>query len=403
MNAKNIAGPLVRGSDFWGRDVDRAALWDLLDKGDLLLNAPRRYGKSSLMCSLFDQPKDDWVVVMLDVENVETPAEFLTELSAALSQTSAIRRLWETAKRAPGTFLAWITSGVDGIEIGAENIGQAKLNLRKSLVSDNWPELTEQLFAELARHEQNLLLIIDEFPWMITNFLDKDEARATHFLKWFRALRQKTRKTRVRALLGGSVNLEPRLEQIGREALINDLQRYRLRPLSIADSVTFVREILQGEGIPFEAEAPAEIVRVIDCGVHFFLQVLVSECLADVRHHARGRLTCDVIESVYAERVLGPSNRSRFSHYHTRLKQHYGPLERAARIVLARLTERSPESHETLAAMLRAAGEDVSVERVVALLESDYYITRELDEVAFSSGFLRDWWRRNAPVPVGVR
>lgn len=403
MNARNIAGPLVRGSDFWGRGRDRAALWALLDKGDVLLNAPRRYGKSSLMCSLLDQPQPAWTVVMMDVEYVETPAEFLTELSAALVQTSAVRKLWEKAKRTPGAFLSWITAGIEGIEIGAENIGQAKLNLRKSLVPDTWPELTEQLFAELSHHEHNLLLIIDEFPWMVANFIDHDPEKAVHFLKWFRAVRQKSRKSPVRALLGGSVNLEPRLEQLGRESLINDLQRYHLRPLSLVDAVSFVREVLDAESVPFEAETPAEIVRVADCGIHFFLQVLISECLAEARHHAGSKLTVDLVEPVYNERVLGAPNRSRFSHYHTRLKQHYGALERAARIVLALLTQQERVSQDHLAEVLHAAGEDVSVDRVLALLESDYYISRELDRLSFSSGFLRDWWFRNVPAPAGLR
>jgi hypothetical protein len=80
---KNIAGAPARGPDFWGREQDVIAVWQLLERGSVLLAAPRRWGKSSLMFALHDDPRPTWRVLQLDVEYVETPAEFLTELTAA--------------------------------------------------------------------------------------------------------------------------------------------------------------------------------------------------------------------------------------------------------------------------------------------------------------------------------
>lgn len=396
---RNIAGPLVRGVDFWGREGDQRALWELLARGDVLLNAPRRHGKSSLMCSLLDTPRAGWTVVMLDVEYVESPSEFLTELSASLVQTSKVRSLWQKAKRAPSSFVAWVTGGIEGVEIGVENIGQAKLNLRRTLAPESWPHLTEQLFAELGHHDEEVLLIIDEFPWMVANFIDADHDGALHFLKWFRALRQQTRASRVRFLLGGSVNLEPRLEFLGCEALINDLQRHHLSPLSAERATEFVRCVLTNEDVDFAPDVPEVIARVADTGIHFFLQVLISECLTDLRQGGSSRLEAERIVHVYTERVLGPANRNRFSHYHTRLKQHYRHLERSARLILAALAAERSIDRADLAAMLRRNDEDVSVDEVLSLLESDFYIVNELDNIMFSSGFLCDWWMRNVPAP----
>ena len=51
-------------------------------------------------------------------------------------------------------------------------------------------------------------------------------------------------------------------------------------------------------------------------------------------------------------------------------------------------------------AVFRWPGAEVSsLSRTLVLLESDYYIVRDADGVWFSSGFLRDWWLRNVPVP----
>jgi hypothetical protein len=216
------------------------------------------------------------------------------------------------------------------------------------------------------------------------------------FLRWFRALRQRQSNGKVRFLLGGSVNIEPRLERLRSEALLNDLERLRLRPLSRERSVEFVTAVLQAEAATFEPEVPAEIVRIADCGVHFFLHVLIAECLAEARHRRRAILVADVAQT-YRDRVLGPPNRARFSHYHSRLKEHYRHLEAAARALLDHLTTTLVCSSQDLIDALQRAGEDAGTfDDVITLLESDYYIERDGDRYVFSSGFLRDWWLRNA-------
>ena len=272
---KNIAGAVARGADFWGREADVDELWRVLSRGSTLLSAPRRWGKSSLMWALRDTPRAGWTVVDLDVEYVETPIEFLTELTAALLQQDAFARLFKSAKKAPGALMRWISGAVD--EVG---VGELKLKLRSGLEKqDNWHDLAEQLLGYMRNVEGQLLVIIDEFPMMISNFLDDDEEGGLQFLKWFRAQRVGQKAPNTRFLLGGSVNIEPRLEQLASEALLNDLERFYLIPMEEERTIAFVTAILSGEDAVFEEGVPAEIARTIGTGVHFYLQVLISECL----------------------------------------------------------------------------------------------------------------------------
>ena len=234
---------------------------------------------------------------------------------------------------------------------------------------------------------------------MISNFLDDDEEGGLHFLKWFRAQRVGQKAPNTRFLLGGSVNIEPRLEQLQSEALLNDLERFYLIPMDDERTIAFVAAILGGEEAIFEEGVPAEIARTIGTGVHFYLQVLISECLADAR---RKGTTLNVIEikPIYDTRVLGPAGRARFSHYHSRLKMHYGLHEEPARVVLAELTANADRTIDQLHFALTQRGQsEIDIDRLVAMLEGDYYVSREADRVSFSSRFLRDWWLRNAPGP----
>jgi uncharacterized protein len=399
MAPRNIAGTVVRGPDFWGREGDVNAMWRLLERGSVLLTAPRRWGKSSLMSALQDVPRPAWTVLQLNVEYVETPAEFLNELTAALLQKDPIVRVLRKAMEIPSSLVRWVSGVLSEVGVSPPGIGEVKLKLREAFPgAQAWPELAEQLLAQLRRIEGSLLLIVDEFPMMMANILDRDEAKALHFLKWFRAQRQ-TQGGQIRFLLGGSVNIEPRLEQLASEALLNDLERFHLRPLPRDRAVEFVREVLGAEGVSFEAGTPERIVDVVGVGVHYFLQVLISECLSEVRYRGQ-KLTVRDIQPIYEARVLGPPSRARFSHYHSRLKANYGLLEEPARLVLAELTRAPDRDLVQLQQLLQAHGYgSVNIEALIARLESDYYVSRTADRVLFQSNFLKDWWLQNAPGP----
>jgi len=74
MKPRNVAGPVVRGSDFWGRESEVDTLWRLLERGGVLLSGPRRYGKSSIMYAPLDGPRDGWRRLLVDVEPIESPS-----------------------------------------------------------------------------------------------------------------------------------------------------------------------------------------------------------------------------------------------------------------------------------------------------------------------------------------
>lgn len=393
----NVVGAAVRGNDFWGRGDDVAQVWRQLERGSVLLTAPRRHGKSSLMHALADAPRDGWTVEYFDVEYVQTPRELLVELTAAVLAHDRLRTVLDKVKQAPGQLARWLGGIVSDVGLARDKIGELKIALRDGLgEAPSWAELTEQLLTLLDHAEGHVLLIVDEFPMMVGNFLDRDQADAIHFLKWFRAVRQRRGGDRLRFLLGGSVNIEPRLELLGQQALLADLERFPLRPLERRHAEAFVAAVLEAEDARHEIGVAAEIVRVADCGVPFFLQVLISEAMAEARRQRRGLLVPD-IEPIYQDRVLGPGNRARFSHYHSRLKEHYGPLEEPARLVLDALVLDQPLTTRTLADVIARGGESAAVlDETLALLESDYYVERDGDRVRFANGFLRSWWLRHA-------
>jgi uncharacterized protein len=399
MKPRNLAGPVVRGPDFWGRDIEVEELWRLLAKGNVLLNGPRRYGKSSLMYALFDNPADGWRPLLIDVESLETPTEFVATLGAELLCRTKLTEVIRGAKNLPRALARWVASVVQEVSVGSADVGEVKLQLRKGIEEPAQLSLVAgQLLAQLKGLPNRTAILLDEFPMMVAAMLDKDQEEGLRFLKWFRACRQSPGMESVSFLLGGSLNIEPRLERLASESLINDLQRFRVSPMSHDQSLRFINEVFEAEEHTVEDGVTEEILRTAQTGVHYYLQVIIQECLALVRREQRKLFISDVA-TVYSEKVVGPENRHRFSHYHTRLR-YYGTNERIARLALDYLCRNLGASIDELARIVAAGGADTAgLEDAMVRLEGDYYVTREGSVYRFSDGLLKDWWIRNSANP----
>ena len=88
-------GSPVEGKDFYGRNELIKLIWDRLEKNNLLLAAPRRFGKTSIMLNLRDNSRRNWRVFLLDTEWIKDPSEFIAELAAELSKESKAREFFE--------------------------------------------------------------------------------------------------------------------------------------------------------------------------------------------------------------------------------------------------------------------------------------------------------------------
>ena len=73
-------GNVVRGVDFFDREELLRELWEILETDSVLLAAPRRVGKTSIMHRLIDYPEGDFRVLFLDGQNHNTSEDLVTDL-----------------------------------------------------------------------------------------------------------------------------------------------------------------------------------------------------------------------------------------------------------------------------------------------------------------------------------
>jgi len=134
-----IVGGVPRGEDFFYQEAVIESIWSKLNRNNILLEAPRRFGKTGIMFRLKDKPRGRFKPIYINVEHIMTPADFMVELTAVLLRNQHFRRiinsLWEGIMGF-GLFLRNLPSNID--------IGELKVQLReKSDVPKQWKSYGE--------------------------------------------------------------------------------------------------------------------------------------------------------------------------------------------------------------------------------------------------------------------
>ena len=165
---RNIIGQPVAGDDLYGREYELDRLWEQLEQGEhILMLAPRRVGKTSLMLELENAPRGGWDVINVDVQGGEGPEDCFAAILAKLAADSRYRTRFEAIP-----FSSTIKNVVEGMSANVD-VGVLRVELKRAIGSE-WDRVAAQLQARLTNLPdtgERLLVILDELPILISRML----------------------------------------------------------------------------------------------------------------------------------------------------------------------------------------------------------------------------------------
>jgi AAA+ ATPase superfamily predicted ATPase len=398
----NVMGAPVRGDDFYGRDRFVELVWRELAKGSVLLAAPRRFGKTSVMYRLIDQPQADYKIIHADLEHLSDPVDLMLELVVQLYQDTKTARLLHGIAAITKDLLQATRETVDEVELF-----DVKLKLREQM-RPQWQEVGRQVFRSVGQASHPVLFILDEFPMMIDRMARQEKRReeARILLNWLRALRQSPEMGRVRFLIAGSIGIDAVLSDLGETKAINDFQALKLEPFTPEVADHFLLELAETEKLPLTSECRQKILDLVGILVPYFLQILYSE--VSKAHFLTGEpVTPALIDRLYREKVLGVDCKTYFEHYYGRLRDYYTPREeKAVKRLLRELARVGAISRDACFDLYRGTrgGETDADEfnATISNLENDFYIRYDAaaGRYEFACKMLRDWWLRHYALEV---
>ncbi len=386
---RNKAGPPVRKDDFLERRPEVQELWLMATRGHVLLQAPRRTGKTSLLHHMADVPAEGWTCLFLNVESLDSEAHFVARLLATISQAHPDGAWLEVLSAKAKKILA---------EMGLK-LGPVEFDLAEVL-KDDWRDTGAALLRMMRKLKGNTLILIDEFPQFVQNLLARSgdaagKRRAELFLHWFRDVRNALTGGgfQVHFLLTGSIELADIVQAAGLTQTFNDLHSFRLGPLTAEQARELLRRLSEGESLPLPAAVIERILERIDWAAPYHLQLLFQEILSNVKFRGR-HLDVAVVDEAYAA-LLASDKRSYFSHWAERLEHAFGPQERDLGKALLWAAARNPKgsiSQGTVIQIQRKTAPDVNAKAVLSRLDHDGYLTLHEGRWCFTSALLRDWW-----------
>ena len=376
-------GRLADGPAFFDRQEIMARAWDLLKTSNLLLLAPRRVGKSSLLNRMNEEGvAKGYNTLYLSIPDAEDELDFIKRLV----------RAFRDAEWASG---GWVAAFKDKIPEDLEIVLKTGLVELKAKKFD-WRRPAEDLEALLKSSDSETLLLIDELPLLIASIVHQDPTgnRAERFLLWLKRLRE---QYRPRWFFAGSIGLDSVARRLKLSGTIHDLQPIELGEFSPEKA----RAYLMGRGQFYQwtlnAETIEAILGVVEWPIPFHLN-LVFEELRVVVSEGHGPPSPALVEM--ALRRLIAHGRTHFDHWDERLaKLLDGRVQQFCEIILAlvcvqaggvtvaiidlRLSQELKDDHERTE-MLR---------QLLDLLISDGYLVRQEGVVRFRSALLRRYWR----------
>jgi len=395
LKIKANAGGVLDPKDTIGRTEFIKQLWEVLIHQSVILTSERRIGKSSVIRKMEDEPNERWTIVMRDVEGISSVKEFVTRLIDDLYE-------YQTNKNKT---MKWLTS------IRKELDGWSFFGIKVGAKSDpDWIEVLERLLenlcAELEQRKESLLLIWDEFPWMLQKIIKSESAHnAANLLDNLRHARQKN--SNIRMVYTGSIGLHHVLNVLRAEGISNE----PTNDMAIINLPAFTPENAKDLT---EALVAGEDLKVVDDAVYLQLPECVDHVPYYIHHiirtlkNKRQVITVESVETCIKESFVDANDPWDLRHYQSRLEEYYGEQYFIYQSILdiiahsqAGLGEQDifaqlqavPYIAENYLSVINAPN---FINKALILLAADHYLLKDPEHHTydFSYPLIKTWWMR---------
>jgi len=394
---QNVTGQVVEGSNFFDRKKDLARFWRGLETDSLLLLAPRRVGKTSVLRQMkVHASSNGFDGIYVDVSDCADELRFVQRLySAILEHHGSAEKLWHGLKE------SWLGKTIRSVK----KAGAAGFNIEFGVEGSQWAEMGEDLAKALGGLEGKTLIQVDELPVFALKLLNRvdetNQGRIREFLYWMRRLRLSY--PQVRWVLAGSIGLDTLASRLNIGDAINDLRIESLGPFDEQTARDLLSLLAASYKIELDSGVQGHLITRVGWLVPFYLQLVFDKI-----RHCKKPSKADV-DSAF-DSLLGPSHKSLFDYWRQRLRDELGRPDADYAAMLLHVASRTFHGVRRTVfqqALTRAisdadARED-KLRYLLDVLENDGYLVESTDEGKrvwrFLSPLLREYWLRRVAPP----
>ncbi len=378
-----IVGQAVRGENFWERKYELEDIWSAIESGShILISAPRRVGKTSILYKIIDEPKENYIPIYIDTESADSQNEFWEKLFNALMNEEFTGKLQ--------SFSATLYQKIKTIKF--KKISASGVEFGDGEVVD-YKEAFRRVVKDLD-DDKKIIIMIDEFAQTIENIIKyEDTQNALSLLKSHRELRQDIKvSNKVTFIYAGSIGLESVVAKIGATKHINDLNNIKVSPLTIQEAQTFTQKLASTNNIEIDEDTIAYLLEKVEWLIPFYIQLIVQEVKKISRREPTIRL--ETIDQAISNSL---EYRNYFENWQSKLREAFENREYLfAKEVLNKISSLETLTYRKIANIATKHQLEDSREILQALVYDGYINNNDDPKIyRFNSPILRAWWYKN--------
>lgn len=369
---------------FFPRDKIVNQLWRKLKRDeDLLLTAPRRVGKSSILHHIKNNPHDDYIVKYLSIMGEDNANNYFKLLYDTLLENDEVFGFWNSfvekrkleAKSAKDKVSGL---GLDGVKLEGK-------------VEIDYFEKTKELLSSLPKETKRVVFLLDEFPETVSNIAMESKEKAIKFLQDNRDLRQLNHDADIQFIITGSIGLANVVKRLTNDNhLINDLTLIEISPLDDSEASLMIDRLclgLQEDDILLSLSDGVKgyFLQKIVQNLPYYIQMIVDELVDEGIEN----VTKEDIDFIIEKIIKSRSNADYFSNWKTRLGDAFEEKEQEVALnILSHISKNDTMTHDEM----KRTDTDADINAIIEVLEYDGYISEHNGLYSFNSPLLKSWW-----------
>lgn len=391
VSPKTITGNIATGDYYYSRPELEQEIIDEIKKGNhILIAAPRRYGKTSIVVHLSDNCPKGFNCVFENIQGILSEKHFYKRFyELMLSSLNNNTKLKQSVK----TFL--ISLGVKDVSTN----GKVTFTDRKDV--DYLAEINK-LLPLLKDNELKLVLFIDELPEVLHNLHKEgknNEARG--ILKNIRRWRQMDNTGSLCLVFTGSVGIHHVVKTIeSRTTDLNDMVIVDFEPFDKSQAIEFIQHFTKDASVIYDTVLSEYLIEKISYPIPFFINLMLNQINKTAKKRGITEINIEDIDNAF-DAVI--QNNDYFVEWKRRLFDYYPKTDAALmnevlvfiahenKISIKQIYNLAVKYEKTITYMDLI--EDMVRDGYIFKIENNYYI--------FVSPFLKAFWKRNQPIYNG--
>jgi len=393
ISPNTIIGTVATGDYYYPRTEIINDIWVELSKGNyILIAAPRRVGKTSILRDLEQNPHAGYIVKFESIQAVKSENEFYETLYRLILSCLSI------SKKSKKWFAKYLKSRA------ITEIDFLTLNIKIEDKAFNYLEEINSIFRQLDDNSETIVLLLDELPEILHNINKAgktEEAKA--ILKQLRTWRQSEFK-KLQFVLAGSIGIHYVVKTIeGRTADLNDLQKINCEPLDKTQALHYIDWATKKASVKYSENLKAYLIEKIQ---HYYTPYFINLMLDEIDKKARKENAPDItnpdIDDAFNKVV---KNNEHFADWKNRLSEYLPKSDfDFVHEILIHITHRNFITIQTIYDKASKHGKTSDYMDLIGDLEQDGYIVEEKEgnkKYVFISPFLKTFYLRNNPIYNG--